>query len=93
MILGMSIPAFLALHVTLSLIGIVAGLAVVPAMLRGRFPPAMTAIFLAATILTSATGFPLPPPTGSIHRVSSARCRWCCWLSRSRPRSRSRPSS
>jgi hypothetical protein len=61
MILGMSIPAFVTLHVTLSLIGIVSGLAVVPAMLRGRFPPAMTAIFLATTILTSVTGFPLPP--------------------------------
>jgi hypothetical protein len=30
-------------------------------MLRNRYPAAMTAIFLATTILTSATGFPLPP--------------------------------
>jgi hypothetical protein len=61
MILGMSPPAFLTLHVTLSLLGIVSGLAIVPAMLRGRYPPATTAIFLATTLLTSATGFPLPP--------------------------------
>ena len=61
MILGMTVPAFLTLHVALRLIGIVSGLAIVPALLHGRFPPAMTAIFLATTILTSATGFPLPP--------------------------------
>ena len=61
MILGMSIPAFLTLHVTLSLLGIVSGLAAAAEMLRGRYPEAMTAIFLASTILTSATGFPLPP--------------------------------
>ena len=61
MILGMSTPAFLTLHVTLSLVGIVAGLAAVAALLRGRYPAAVTAIFLATTILTSATGFPLPP--------------------------------
>jgi hypothetical protein len=61
MILGMSIPAFLTLHVTLSLIGIVSGLAAAYGMVRGRYPAAMTAIFLATTILTSATGFPLPP--------------------------------
>lgn len=61
MILGMSIPVFLTLHVTLSLVGIVSGLAVAAAVVRGRYPAAVTAIFLAATILTSATGFPLPP--------------------------------
>ena len=61
MILGMSIPVFVTLHVTLSLVGIVSGLAVAAALLRGRYPAAVTAIFLATTILTSATGFPLPP--------------------------------
>lgn len=61
MILGLSIPVFLILHVTLSLVGIVGGLAAAAAMLRGRFPVGVTAIFLATTILTSATGFPLPP--------------------------------
>ena len=61
MTFGMSIPVFLTLHVTLSLVGIVSGLAVTAAVLRGRFPAAVTAIFLATTILTSVTGFPLPP--------------------------------
>ena len=61
MILGISIPVFLTLHVMLSLLGLVSGLAVVAAVLHGRFPVAVTAIFLATTILTSATGFPLPP--------------------------------
>ena len=61
MIVGMSTPVFLTLHVTLSLVGIVGGLAVAAALLRGRYPAAVTAIFLATTILTSATGFPLPP--------------------------------
>ena len=61
MSLGLSIPVFLTLHVTLSLVGIVAGLAAAAALLQGRFPAAVTAIFLVTTILTSATGFPLPP--------------------------------
>jgi hypothetical protein len=61
MILGMSPPVFLTLHVTLSLVGIVSGLAVAAALLRGRYPAGVTAIFLATTILTNATGFPLPP--------------------------------
>ncbi len=61
MILGMSIQVFLTLHVTLSLVGIVGGLAVAAAMVQRRYPAAVTAIFLATTILTSVTGFPLPP--------------------------------
>ena len=52
---------FLTLHVALSLVGVVSGLAAAYAMVHGHYPPAMTAIFLATTILTSATGFPLPP--------------------------------
>ncbi|MFD2430079.1 hypothetical protein ACFSUK_22180 [Sphingobium scionense] len=35
MILGLSIPAFIALHVAISLIGIVSGLVALPAMARG----------------------------------------------------------
>ena len=61
MILGMSIPVFLTLHVTLSLVGIVSGLAAAAAMVQGRYPAGVTAVFLATTTLTSATGFPLPP--------------------------------
>jgi hypothetical protein len=51
----------LQIHVALSLIGIVAGLAAMLAMIQGRLPPALTAIFLGSLVLTSATGFPLPP--------------------------------
>ncbi len=60
MILGMSLSAFTALHVIISLIAIVAGLAVMFGMLGSRQMPALTAIFLLFTILTSATGFLFP---------------------------------
>ena len=51
----------LQIHVALSLLGIVAGLAAMFAMIQGKIPPALTAIFLGSLVLTSATGFPLPP--------------------------------
>lgn len=51
----------LQLHVALSLIGIATGLYAYAALLSGRILPAWTGVFLAATILTSVTGFPLPP--------------------------------
>lgn len=57
MILGLSTPAFTGLHVLISLIGLVSGIAVVVGLLRGRFPTRVTAVFLAATIATSASGF------------------------------------
>jgi len=47
-------------HVLLSLAGIVSGLVVLFAMINGRQPGGWTALFLATTILTSATGFVLP---------------------------------
>lgn len=47
-------------HVAISLIGIATGLLVLAAMLRGHFPPGLTAIFLATTLLTSLTGFLFP---------------------------------
>src|SRR5262249_7656770 len=31
------------------------------AMIQGKLPPALTAIFLGSLVLTSVTGFPLPP--------------------------------
>jgi hypothetical protein len=52
---------FLLFHVAISLIGIFAGLAFLLGLLRGNPDGGWTALFLAATILTSATGFPLPP--------------------------------
>jgi hypothetical protein len=60
MILGMSIPTFTAVHVVLSLIGIVSGLIVLFAMLGRKRLDGWTALFLATTVLTSVTGFFFP---------------------------------
>jgi hypothetical protein len=48
-------------HVIISLIAIVAGLIVMSGMLGSNRMPGLTAIFLLFTILTSATGFVIPP--------------------------------
>src|SRR5260370_39164834 len=61
MILGMSSATFIPVHVVISLIGIVAGLVVMFGMLGSKRQPGLTAIFLLLTILTSATGFLIPP--------------------------------
>jgi hypothetical protein len=61
MILGISPDAFLAFHVIVSLIGIASGFVVLYGLVNGQALGAWTAVFLATTILTSATGFPLPP--------------------------------
>ena len=61
MILGMSLATFTLVHVIISLIGIVAGLVVMFGMLGSNRQPGLTAIFLLFTILTSATGFLIPP--------------------------------
>jgi len=60
MILGLSVYAFTVLHVIISLIGIAAGVVVVHAMLRSESAGGWTAIFLAATVLTTLTGFLFP---------------------------------
>jgi hypothetical protein len=60
MILGMSLSAFTALHVVLSLIGIGAGCVVLFGMLGSKRLPGWTALFLATTVLTSVTGFLFP---------------------------------
>jgi len=57
MILGMSTEAFTTLHVLISLIGIVSGIAVALALGAGLLLPASNALFLTTTILTSVTGF------------------------------------
>jgi hypothetical protein len=49
------------IHVVISLIAIVTGFVVMSGMLTSNRMPGMTAIFLATTILTSATGFIIPP--------------------------------
>jgi hypothetical protein len=60
MILGLSLAAFTALHVAISLVGIVTGLAALTALARGRWLPRWQAVFLATTLLTSLTGFLFP---------------------------------
>ena len=51
----------LQVHVGLSLIGIASGLVVLYGLLTSRLFAGWTALFLVTTILTSLTGFPLPP--------------------------------
>src|ERR1700730_10268922 len=58
---GIPTSVFLQIHVLLSLIGILSGFVVLYRLLTGRSSGAWTALFLATTILTSVTGFPLPP--------------------------------
>jgi hypothetical protein len=61
MILGMSLSTFVTVHVIISLIGIVAGIIVMFGLLGSNRMPGLTALFLLFTILTSATGFLIPP--------------------------------
>jgi hypothetical protein len=53
--------SLLAIHVTLSLVGIASGLVMLYGLLTDRIFGGWTALFLATTILTCITGFPLPP--------------------------------
>jgi hypothetical protein len=59
-ILGMSTSTFTAVHVVVSLIGIVSGAVVVLGMLGSSRLQAWTALFLASTVATSVTGFLFP---------------------------------
>lgn len=61
MILGMSVTTLVVIHTIISLIAIVAGLIVMFGMLGSKRQGGLTAIFLVFTILTSATGFVIPP--------------------------------
>jgi hypothetical protein len=61
MILGMSLSTFVQVHTIISLIAIVAGIIVMFGMLSSKRPGGLAAIFLLLTILTSATGFLIPP--------------------------------
>ena len=60
MILGMSLSTFTLVHVVLSLVGIVAGLVVLFGMFSSKSLDGWTGIFLATTVLTSATGYFFP---------------------------------
>jgi len=53
----MSVATFTLVHVVLSLIGIVAGLVAVFALVGSRLLPGWTFLFLVTTILTSVTGY------------------------------------
>jgi hypothetical protein len=60
MVLGMSLSTFTAVHVAISLIGIVSGFIVMYGFLVGKRLDAWTGLFLSSTILTSATGYLFP---------------------------------
>src|SRR3954465_5012131 len=61
MISGLSLSTFVLVHVIITGIAIGAGFVVMAGMLGSRQMPGWTAAFLLLTILTSATGFLLPP--------------------------------
>jgi hypothetical protein len=56
----MSLSLFTRIHVAISVIGIASGLVVVRGMLAARILRAVTALFLASTLLTCVTGFMYP---------------------------------
>jgi hypothetical protein len=60
MIVGMPTEAFTAVHVVLSLIGIVTGFIVLGGMFRANRLPGWTGLFVVTTVLTSVTGFLFP---------------------------------
>jgi hypothetical protein len=65
MILGLGITTFTLLHVLVSLVslvGLVAGLVVVGALISGRHLGGWTTTFLVTTVLTNISGFGFPVP-------------------------------
>jgi hypothetical protein len=60
MTLGMSLFAFTLFHTIISIVGILAGIPVVLAMLAGRLNSRFTSLFLWTTVATSVTGFMFP---------------------------------
>lgn len=60
MILGLSLRAYTIVHTVISLVGIASGFAVMIGLLTGKRMNRTTALFLAATIATSVTGFGFP---------------------------------
>src|SRR5689334_21944925 len=60
MILGMSITTFTLIHVVLSLVGMVAGLAVAGGLATGKRLDRWAAVFVVTTVLANATGFGFP---------------------------------
>ncbi len=60
MVWGMTLATFTAVHVVLSLIGIVSGFVVIFGFLGGKRLRVWTAVFLITTVATSVTGFGFP---------------------------------
>jgi hypothetical protein len=60
MVLGLSLSSFTLLHVIISLVAIASGFVVLFGLLGSNKMSGLTALFLATTILTSATGFLFP---------------------------------
>jgi hypothetical protein len=60
MILGLSISAFTTVHVVVSLLGILAGLVWLWALLRDRWAPRWNAGFLSLTFAATVSGFLFP---------------------------------
>src|SRR6202044_2510104 len=58
---GIPTHLFLQIHVAISLVALVAGLIALYSWLSGKVSSGWTAFFLVMIILTSVTGFPLPP--------------------------------
>jgi hypothetical protein len=58
---GIPTDVFLQFHVAVSLIAIASGLVVLYGLVAGKVLAGWTALFLATTILTGVTGFPLAP--------------------------------
>jgi hypothetical protein len=57
----MSLATFVLVHVVISLVGVASGLVVMFGLLGSNRMSGLTALFLVTTILTSATGFLIPP--------------------------------
>jgi hypothetical protein len=60
MVLGMSVSTFTFVHVVISLVAIASGFIVMIGLFGSKSMSGLTALFLAMTILTSATGFLFP---------------------------------
>lgn len=60
MIIGLSFSTFVTLHVVLSLVGIIAGLIALGAMLRGGWSARWSALFLGTTAAAVLSGFMFP---------------------------------
>jgi hypothetical protein len=59
-VFGMSLATYTLLHVLISLAGIASGMVVLIGWITGRALPRWTAVFLATTVATSATGYGFP---------------------------------